>query len=284
MILSRAESVLLLVLVVVPLAVGMRSFSWRRRAGLVATCWVATILVIGPWVGYNLTRFEHPVTISTGLDPTLKSSSCDDAWFGPGKGFWALSRIKGHPRVARDLSSLGLVYRQESIDYIKAHLADVPGVPLARERRTWGWYRPDQIPNLDNIADGRPKVPARIGLWTLWVLEATSIVGAVALRRRRVPISPFVVLVTTVTITTAITFGETRYRATAEPALVLLAVAGMGWSWQQVRRQIRRGPAAQGEPVPPVPSVPSVPSVSAVPSAPQTLACEREVVAAPDVR
>jgi len=277
-ILSRAESVLLLVLVVVPLAVGMRSFSWRRRAGLVATCWVATILVIGPWVGYNLTRFEHPVTISTGLDPTLKSSSCDDAWFGPGKGFWALSRIKGHPRVARDLSSLGLVYRQESIDYIKAHLADVPGVPLARERRTWGWYRPDQIPNLDNIADGRPKVPARIGLWTLWVLEATSIVGAVALRRRRVPISPFVVLVITVTITTAITFGETRYRATAEPALVLLAVAGMGWSWQQVRRQIRRGPAAHGEPVPPVPSV------SAVPSVPQTLVREREVVAAPDVR
>jgi hypothetical protein len=180
--------------------------------------------------------------------------------------------------VARDLSSLGLVYRQESIDYIKAHLADVPGVVLAREGRTWGWYRPDQIPNLDNIADGRPKVPARIGLWTLWVLEATSIVGAGVLRRRRVPISPLVALVITVTITTAITFGETRYRATAEPALVLLAVAGMGWSWQQVRRQIRRGPAAQGEPVPPVPSV------SAVPSAPQTLACEREVVAAPDVR
>ena len=154
-------------------------------------------------MGYDLTRFEHPVTISTGLDPTLKSSSCDAAWFGPSKGCWALSCIKGHPRVARDLSSLGLVYRQESIDYIKAHLADVPGVLLAREGRTWGWYRPDQIPNLDNIADGRPKVPARIGLWTLWVLEATSIVGAVALRRRRVTISPLVALVITVTITTA---------------------------------------------------------------------------------
>ena len=144
-----------------------------------------------------------------------------------------------------------------------------------------GGAGPDQIPNLDNIADGRPKLPARIGLWTLWVLEATSIVGAVALRRRRVPISPLVALVITVTITTAITFGETRYRATAEPALVLLAVAGMGWSWQQVRRRDPASPRCAGEPVPPVPSVPSVPSVPAVPSAPQTPVREREVVAAP---
>ena len=248
-ILSRAESVLLLVLLVVPLAVGMRSLRRRGRAGLVLTCWVAALLVVGPWVGYNLTRFEHPVTISTGLDPTLKSASCDAAWYGPGKGFWALACIKGHPRVARDLSSLGLVYRQESIDYIKAHLADLPGVVLAREGRTWGWYRPDQIPNLDNIADGRPKVPARIALWTLWVLEATSLVGAVVLRRRRVPISPLIALVVTVTITTAVTFGETRYRATAEPALVLLAVAGMDWLWRQGRQRIRRRPAARAEPV-----------------------------------
>ena len=40
---------------------------------------VTVLLVVGPWVGYNMSRFDDPVFISSGFGVTLASSNCATA-------------------------------------------------------------------------------------------------------------------------------------------------------------------------------------------------------------
>src|SRR6185437_10581862 len=57
-----------------------------KRVGAVA---VMSVVIIGPWVGYNLTRFEHPVLLSNGFGATLQGGSCDATFYGRDIGYWA---------------------------------------------------------------------------------------------------------------------------------------------------------------------------------------------------
>src|SRR5258706_10383561 len=59
--LSRAELLLLSVLVIVPLILLASSLTRAARARHVALAAVVCAGVLGPWVGYNLSRFEKPV-------------------------------------------------------------------------------------------------------------------------------------------------------------------------------------------------------------------------------
>ena len=73
--LTRAESLLLVPLLLVPLALWLRGPAMRRRLQLLAIAVGATLLTIAPWVGYNLARFERPVFLSSNLEPTLLSET-----------------------------------------------------------------------------------------------------------------------------------------------------------------------------------------------------------------
>src|SRR5262249_40617115 len=54
--LTRAESILLIPLLLVPLALWLRDVGLRRRLELLAVATGATLVTIAPWVGYNLLR------------------------------------------------------------------------------------------------------------------------------------------------------------------------------------------------------------------------------------
>ena len=65
------------------------------------------------------------------------------------------------------------------------------------------------------------------------------------LRRRGVPILPLIAFPVLVLITTVVTFGLVRYRATAEPSLVILAAIAIDAAITGIRsRTPRREPAA----------------------------------------
>ena len=68
---ARAEQVLLIAVVLVPLALLLRGVTLRRRLVISGVGVVASLLTLGPWVGFNLSRFSHPEFISTGLGGTL---------------------------------------------------------------------------------------------------------------------------------------------------------------------------------------------------------------------
>ena len=66
-----------------------------------------------------------------------------------------------------------------------------------------------------------------LGVIGYYALVPFAIAGAVILRRRRVKIWPFLVVVVMIaTVTAAISFGITRYRSAAEIALVVFGAVG----------------------------------------------------------
>ena len=60
-----------------------------------------------------------------------------------------------------------------------------------------------------------------------YVLALASVAGAVLLRRRRLPLLPLLSLAIVVTAAVALTFGQTRYRASAEVTVVVLGGIGI---------------------------------------------------------
>jgi hypothetical protein len=182
----------------------------------------ACVLVIAPWTAYNLSRFHRPEIISSGLGPTLYVANCPSTWSGPNKGWWDYACIASKPLPPGDASDQDAVYRRQAIDFIKAHKSALPGELVARIGRVWGFYQPAQQLRLDTI-ETRELPASKAGLGMFYVLAALAIPGIVLLRRRGSPLSPLLGPVVVVTLSAAIFYGTTRFRAAAEPSLVLLA-------------------------------------------------------------
>ncbi len=112
---------------------------------------------------------------------------------------------------------------------MKDHLTRLPVVVLARVGRTWSLFRPLDSVSL-STGEEREEWVTRLGLVVYYPTLLFAIAGAVALwRRRRARAALWVLLVPPiiVTVNTIATYGITRFRAGAEPALALLAAVGI---------------------------------------------------------
>ena len=245
--LSRAEAVLFIPLLVAPLILLDRRRAWRERVveGLVAA--VVAGAVLAPWVGYNLYRFEQPVTISTGFDPTAAVSNCDKVYYGEVTGYWWRPCILALPVPTHgDISTQEAQYRRAALHYISNHKRRLPAVVAARVGRTWGLFRPVQQIRLDTI-ETREIGFSKVGLAMFYALAVATALGVWLMRRRRVPVSPIMATIAVVTFATAITFGQTRYRASAEVVLVIgAAVAITALLQRSVGGSTAGGPTASG--------------------------------------
>jgi 4-amino-4-deoxy-L-arabinose transferase-like glycosyltransferase len=224
--LTRAESILLVPLLIVPLALWLRDVDVRRRLQLLAVATGTTLATIAPWVGYNLVRFEEPVYLSSNLELTLLSANCDDTYYGPFLGFWALRCGTQFVPPKGDASVQARFYRGKVREYVEDHKSRVPVVVLAREGRTWGFFNAGQQITIDQIEDKELNT-SRIGLGMYYGFVALGVVGVVALRRRRVPLTPVLAVIGAVALTVGFVYGTTRFRAPAEISLVLLASVGI---------------------------------------------------------
>ncbi len=63
--LARAELILLAPLLGLPLLVSFRAVAWSRRFMILGSVAVGAVLLVGPWVVYNLSRFDEPTFLST---------------------------------------------------------------------------------------------------------------------------------------------------------------------------------------------------------------------------
>jgi 4-amino-4-deoxy-L-arabinose transferase-like glycosyltransferase len=236
--LTRAELLLLTVVLILPLCLLLRQLPWRRRAGLLAVAALGFGVLVGPWCAYNLARYTEPVLITSGLDPTLVVSNCDDTYFGPDRGYWSYACFTRIPPPPGDESVQGLVYRKVATGYIRTHRGELPRVVLERVGRTWGLYQPLRQLQLDTI-ETRELPASKVGLGMFYLLALLSVPGVVAVRRRGLPVLPLLSLPLVVTVAVALTFGQTRYRASAEVTAVVLAAVAVS--------TVRREPAA-GQP------------------------------------
>lgn len=226
---ARTELVLLIPLGVVPLALlteGLRRSVRWRWAGVGVAVGVAALL---PWIGFNLARFDRPTTLSSNVGLTLASANCDSTWYGPSIGYWDFSCAQAAGTAAvlagGDPSEVDAAARREAFDYISAHRSRLPAVLAARLGRATGvWSVRDQVA-IDRVED-RPERVAQSGVAAWYLVLALAAVGVAALRRAGIATWPAVCPVVVMLIGVVSAFASTRYRASAEPAMVVLAAAG----------------------------------------------------------
>ncbi len=120
-------------------------------------------------------------------------------------------------------SVVDLRARKQGTDYLRDHLSRLPVVVAARVGRVWSVFRPSQNVELDAFYERRGTAESWAVLVAYYVMLVLSIAGLVVLRRRRVPIFPYIAIALSVTITVALSFGITRYRAPVDVVMPLLA-------------------------------------------------------------
>lgn len=180
--LVRGEIILLLGVLVVPLLLRTRDWSWRQRALGAGAAWLVGIAVLVPWIAYNHGRFEEPVYLTSQTGAVFSAGSCDVAFYGEALGYYAADcysdyvrrgypvgdpRMPGctaeaaaaidaidpveksasdvcwpDPRVL-DESQRDRVINDFGVRYIKEHASRFPVVAAARVGRMFDVYNPD---------------------------------------------------------------------------------------------------------------------------------------------
>jgi 4-amino-4-deoxy-L-arabinose transferase-like glycosyltransferase len=226
---ARTELVLLIPLGVGGLALLTEPASRVRRLRWAATGVAVGVLALSPWVALNLGRFDRTTTLSSNVGLTLASANCDSTWYGNRIGYWsfwcAQSAGTAASLAGEDPSVVDATARTEALSYVSDHRGRAPAVVAARVGRVLGVWRPVQGIGLDQ-AEGRPRPVAAAGLGAWWLAAGLAVVGVAALRRTGIATLPAVVPVVVMLVGVATAFASTRYRASAEPAVVVLAAAG----------------------------------------------------------
>ena len=230
--LTRAELVLLVPLLVVPALWTRAALPAGRRVALMGVSVLVVLVVIAPWMIRNATTFSKPVLMSTNGDLFVGYTNCPSAYSGPGLGWF-------DPRCApasvfkdrtKDEAERMVAARERGLEYARAHTARLVGVVVwARIGRTWNLFRPDQTAQLE-VPEDRPKDVSTAGTLFFYPLFALAIFGAFVLHRRhRAPLWPLLVPPVIATLTAAAFAGNVRFRAIAEPSLVVLAAFAIAW-------------------------------------------------------
>ena len=130
-----------------------------------------------------------------------------------------------------DESVLDGLMRSRTMAWIADHAGFVARSVPARLGRVLGVFRPAQQISLDTFPDGR-KRPVAVSAWVVYyALVPFALWGAAMLwkrgARQRTTLAVVLAPLVTALATVAITFGNTRYRAIAEPTFVILAAGSL---------------------------------------------------------
>jgi peptidoglycan/LPS O-acetylase OafA/YrhL len=243
--LVRSEAILLGPLIGLPLVWGRRRAlgaaaadgdrgapngrSWRPWLTQVVAAGAVAAIVIGPWVGYNMARFERPTTLSAQFDQTLGTANCDDVYYGERTGYWSLACIQRTEHLVGegDASAQGRGFARIARQYMRDHAERVPLVVGARVGRTFGLYQPHNQIQLDHDVEAKEHALGELGLVTWYAIAVAGGVGLLGLRRAGRPIFPLVLIVGSVVVTVALIYGNTRFRLPAELALMIPAAVSL---------------------------------------------------------
>jgi 4-amino-4-deoxy-L-arabinose transferase-like glycosyltransferase len=263
--LSRPELVLAVPLVLAPLVLRSRGIARPRRLRWLMGGGAATVVALSPWVTFNLTRFDERVYLSTNSGSTLAAANCDETYHGAQIGSknydCARDVFRSVVRSGMDPSERDEAVRREALRYVRENRSRVPVVIAARWGRITGLFHPRQEIAFDQFFSQRDRWVAESTLYGYYVVAALAVGGVLVLRRRGVPVLPLVAFPVIVIVSVALTFAQSRYRAPAEAALVILAAVAMD---EAVRRLVDRRRAREELAPTPDQSVPA-PASAGVP-------------------
>lgn len=218
--------------------------AWRPRLGRFAVGIGVLVLVLVPWTVRNLVVFDGQVVpLSNNSGSVARGANCDAAYSGQFKGLWVTNvALDGNdadaaragcftgfdfsvdPNEARLAADL----RADGLTYMKDHPGQLPGVMAVRLGRTFGLYQFTQQRNFA-AAEGRNPLWDGRGTRGFQLLSLVAIAGLVisSIRRSRtwerwlLVVPPLAVVVVV-----AFTYGNPRFRAAAEPAVIVLGALG----------------------------------------------------------
>jgi hypothetical protein len=213
--LTRGEALALLVLLALPLC------GWRR-AGVAA---LACVVVLAPWLARCWIVFDRPVLISTNVGGLLAGANCDTTYHGALIGQWDFGCIPPPVHANEALEAERL--RDRGLSYARDHAGRVPVVEAARLGRSFELYRPREQARQEAFFEGRNLRVEQAGVACYYVLALLAVYGVVVLRRRDGPWAVLLAPVALVILVTLISYGFTRLRVAAEPAIVVLAAVAV---------------------------------------------------------
>jgi hypothetical protein len=208
-------------------ALVVRRAPWRR---LITSAVVAASimgLVLAPWVIRNLTVFEKPMLLSqTGT--TLAQTNCDATYFGDKLGYWELFcgdvEPATSPDVIPDESVRDVLRRSQAVAYMREHPVRLVTVAVpVRVLRMFNLFGPIQTAKYDVVVEGRALNASVFSLVEYYLVFGLAVIGTIIARRRHDVLYVVLLWPALVAMVAAIGFGNNRYRATCEPALLWLA-------------------------------------------------------------
>lgn len=254
--LARAEALLLVPMLLLPLVVvahrgatAARAVPRARQAGAAL---LACLAVLAPWTAYNLSRFERPVLVSTGLGTVLAVANCDTTYYGPHLGLWSygcgrdvnlpdgatngsgngrvVSKIDGvscPPAPAGladrvDESQSEVLQRRMGLEYVGNHQSVLVRVLPARVGRTFEVFRPAGNIAYASFVEQRGEATARAAQWTFF---AFALVGLFAIRRclrEHLALLEIGAMFGLVVVTSMLIYGNVRFRVPFDVVLTLL--------------------------------------------------------------
>jgi 4-amino-4-deoxy-L-arabinose transferase-like glycosyltransferase len=235
--LTRGEALLLVPLLAAGLIARDRALPGRARVAHLGALVGAFLVVMAPWTIRNIVTFADPIAVSADANGVIVGSNCPPTYYGQIVGLWQFD-CYGKVKPAGDESQVSVAYRSRGLRYARHHLGRVPVVLAARLGRLWDVYRPEQMVIYES-GEGRPARTERLGVRLYWLLLPFAAAGAVVLRRRRERLWILVAPLAMVSITALITYGSTRFRFAAEPALLVLGAVAVDAGWRRFRPRPR---------------------------------------------
>ncbi len=285
--LTRAEGILLGIVITIPLGVFLRPLTTRARISRIAIALGIAMAVVAPWTIRNAVKLHAFVPVSNNVATLIDGANCDATYNGSQIGLWreTFTSQSGSSQSGSSQSGSSLsggaapalpqaqacfggfdiadphfdearssnTDTRAGVSYARHHVGSLPKVAAVRVMRTWGLYAPNQQIDFESL-EGRPRSWQRRGTYMYWGLLPFAIAGAVALRRRRRLLWPLAATALTVTIVAASTYGQQRFRIAAEPALLVLAAVAIVGIARHVRAHGRphgrpRGRVGREQPV-----------------------------------
>lgn len=245
--LARAEGLLFFGLILLVLALRAKQHAWKERLTVLVIGGVVGMAVLAPWVGFNLSRFSEPVTLSVGSGYVMELGNCDATYDRSSNyyAYWTYECDRDPQEGFRaeevrnkvDESAGEPIRRERAIRYIKSHLSEYPVVVVFRTLRALELFRPVDNIRLNALIESRDQLYGWWALYMYYPLSAFSIIGLIGMYRRKVTIVPFIGILASIGITMAVAFGITRYRVAWDVALCVLAAIGIQQllDWKGIR-------------------------------------------------
>jgi 4-amino-4-deoxy-L-arabinose transferase-like glycosyltransferase len=205
-------------------------WSWggehREQLRAAVAVGAAALLVVAPWMTFNLVRFERPVLLTTNDGTTLLGAYCDETFDGPHRAGWYIGCVVDDPSwsVVGDPSVRSAAQRTAGLRYAREHVGQLPELAALRVLRTFDLYALDDLLDQD-VGEERAPWAVRSGILAFWILAPVAVVGATRVRREALVVLAMP-LVTTLLVS-ALFYGAHRFRTPLEPVIVVLAAVAV---------------------------------------------------------